>query len=281
VPAFTLVELLVACQPKPNGRRPIRTAFTLVELLVVIAIIALLAAILLPALSKAKDRARTVSCISNLRQSGIAVVTYASDFGEFPLEDPGKVAHVDTLVQGRYLTRDTFKCRGVSGAYGFWGAPWSSVPAGYRNWPDFANFFYRGPDFTISQPWPAWFNSKQDLMFGCVTMVNSRLKGYSFYMYLPIRYRQEASDSMLLTQMACPDAVYFGEDIWGATRGAAYNAYVMYGVPIPGNVTSETAVHNGRTSSNFLWLDGHVATHGYAPGQYFGSTSAMYDWALR
>jgi prepilin-type N-terminal cleavage/methylation domain-containing protein/prepilin-type processing-associated H-X9-DG protein len=89
--------------PRPNGRSRGRGAggFTLIELLVVIAIIAILAAILFPVFTRAREKARSITCLSNLRQLGFAVQQYANDWdGGLPFVGRGESGGVENNWAG-------------------------------------------------------------------------------------------------------------------------------------------------------------------------------------
>jgi len=76
-----------------------RRAFTLIELLVVIAIIAILAAILFPVFARAREKARQTSCLSNLKQIGLAFAMYKGDYDErYPING-GDLARAQTPIE--------------------------------------------------------------------------------------------------------------------------------------------------------------------------------------
>ncbi len=120
--AFTLIELL-ACPPKHLGRRRSRSAFTLIELLVVIAIIGLLISLLAPTLGGVRERAREVGCLSKQRQMGVAMLLFARDNHE----------HLPQ-VHGRDSSPWNFP------DFSWANQIWPYLSGG--GWPQFARFFH-------------------------------------------------------------------------------------------------------------------------------------------
>ena len=131
-----------------ESKRAFQCGFTLIELLVVIAIIAILAAMLLPALSRAKEMGRSARCKSNLHQMGIALTMYGDDYKQFPYTIDFSAGRTWFSQVAEYLDTDgLFDCpsyRGPSvyswegnvirytgGSYGYNGLGTGSRPGGY------------------------------------------------------------------------------------------------------------------------------------------------------
>src|SRR5436309_15020995 len=107
----------------PKGAPMRRNAFTLIELLVVIAIIAILAAILFPVFAQAREKARAISCLSNMRQMGLAIMMYAQDWDEHSVKTHHDLAPPETIkdlypfyqpLQPYVKSSGIFRCPSVS-----------------------------------------------------------------------------------------------------------------------------------------------------------------------
>ena len=160
----------------PSHRHPARVrAFTLIELLVVIAIIAILAAILFPVFAKARERAKQTTCVSNLKQLGLAIISYADDNDDILPQAIGLRSSTPILptalpnvMNGYVKSFEVFRCPSDNDNQRFGGTFWPSVL--WKSYGLSYSYNSRPPADVTPRPWPTqWRGGRARSEFKNVT----------------------------------------------------------------------------------------------------------------
>ncbi|MCC6443029.1 MAG: DUF1559 domain-containing protein [Armatimonadetes bacterium] len=208
--------------------------FTLIELLVVIAIIAILAAILFPVFAQAREKARSISCTSNLKQIGNAIAMYVQDYDEnLPgacLYDPntGWAKYWAEVVQPYVKNKRVFRC--PSAPYGWWFGP---------------------------EPSPLTFgcNYGYNQVFGCWNPPGWTEYWCSYEQGPSIARVSRPSEVGLIGETDLPES---DTDPWGSVYAQTISGYCNPASGVAPTFTGYAIYPRHSGGSNVLFIDGHV-----------------------